>query len=469
LVSQTQSGILIASYTYDSQNRMVEAKTYGISGTLTETYNYDALGNRIAKTTDGVKTEYVIDYSTGYAQVLRATTDANTIFYTRGFELISRKDATRELWYLTDGGGSVRFLTDSTGSVTDSLVFDAFGNTVSRAGQTGDSYGFQGEQQDATGLYYLRARYMNPATGSFTQMDTYGGSLSDPISLHKYLFANANPVKYRDPSGHMGTQVDTLAALSMQMILFSCISMTIYSIGYFGPIITGKQTFVLDQFISGLGRAGIKGLLFGALAYMSGCVLAVVVTSFYEGLQIAAILSLLGRFSYDMAQYFYNNGNYYGAAAMQVLGDALNIFALNAIFAGLGTLGNSSNQAASGAGGGKDNSWYNADGSINYPPNNGGISGSEEVVKLQPGRLLGRYGDIGPNSDFVTDPGASPDSLSLPPTTSSSVYTEIVVLKPIPGVIQSTVAPWGGSSGMGIQYQLPKSLEVLKAEGYIYY
>ena len=54
LVSQNQSGILIASYTYDSQNRMVEAKTYGISGTLTETYNYDALGNRIAKTTDGV-------------------------------------------------------------------------------------------------------------------------------------------------------------------------------------------------------------------------------------------------------------------------------------------------------------------------------------------------------------------------------------------------------------------------------
>ncbi len=86
-------------------------------------------------------------------------------------------------------------------AVRDSLVFDAFGNTVSRAGQTGDSYGFQGEQQDATGLYYLRARYMNPATGSFTQMDTYGGSLSDPMSLHKYLFANANPVKYRDPSG----------------------------------------------------------------------------------------------------------------------------------------------------------------------------------------------------------------------------------------------------------------------------
>jgi len=334
---------------------MTAAKTYGISGTLTETYNYDALGNRIAKTTDGVKTEYVIDYSTGYAQVLRATTDADTIFYTRGFELISRKDATRELWYLSDGGGNVRYLTDSTGSVTDSLVFDAFGNTVSRAGETGDSYGFQGEQQDATGLYYLRARYMNPATGSFTQMDTYGGSLSDPMSLHKYLFANANPVKYRDPSGHAATMVDTLAALSMSMILTSCVSMAIYSVGCVYQHATGKQQFTLDQFICGLGKAGIKGLYIGAMSYMAASILAVCITSLLGGLLVAAILSLLGRFSYDLAQYFYNNGNYYAAAAMQVLGDALNIFALNALFAGLGTLGNSSNQAASGAGEGAGN------------------------------------------------------------------------------------------------------------------
>ena len=77
---------------------------------MTETYNYDALGNRIAMTTDGVKTEYVIDYLTGYTQDLRATTDTDSIFYTRGFELISRIDATRELWYLTDGGGSVRWV-----------------------------------------------------------------------------------------------------------------------------------------------------------------------------------------------------------------------------------------------------------------------------------------------------------------------------------------------------------------------
>ena len=45
---------------------------------------------------------------------------------------------------------------------------------------------------------------MNPATGTFTSMDTYGGSIFDPTSLHKYLYANVNPVSYTDPSGYFG-------------------------------------------------------------------------------------------------------------------------------------------------------------------------------------------------------------------------------------------------------------------------
>ena len=43
---------------------------------------------------------------------------------------------------------------------------------------------------------------MDTTTGRFTSMDSYLGSVDDPVSLHKYLDVNANPVNYIDPSGY---------------------------------------------------------------------------------------------------------------------------------------------------------------------------------------------------------------------------------------------------------------------------
>lgn len=54
---------------------------------------------------------------------------------------------------------------------------------------------------------------MNPSTGTFISMDTYQGSIFDPTSLHKYLYANANPITYSDPSG-FSTIMDHEAAMA---------------------------------------------------------------------------------------------------------------------------------------------------------------------------------------------------------------------------------------------------------------
>jgi hypothetical protein len=116
-------------------------------------------------------------------------------------------------------------------------------------------------------------------------------------------------------------------------------------------------------------------------------------------------------------------------------------------------------------GGGK--TWYKADGSLNLPPNYGAVSGTEKVIDLQPGAKLGRYGGYGELSNFVAAPGSASDALSLPPYTNTSIYQEFTVLKPIPGVTQSTVAPWGGSVGGGMQFKLPMTIPELIYGGYI--
>ncbi|MGN0497339.1 MAG: RHS repeat-associated core domain-containing protein [Lachnospiraceae bacterium] len=73
---------------------------------------------------------------------------------------------------------------------------------IRKKGDTDNDFLYTGEQYNAnTGLYYLRARYMNPSTGTFISMDSYQGSIYDPDTLHKYLYANGNPVMNTDPSG----------------------------------------------------------------------------------------------------------------------------------------------------------------------------------------------------------------------------------------------------------------------------
>jgi len=77
--------------------------------------------------------------------------------------------------YLQDGQGSTRGLTNSsTGAITDTYSYTAFGELFSSTGTTVNSYRYTGQQLDTnTGLYSLRARYYNPALGRFLSQDTY--------------------------------------------------------------------------------------------------------------------------------------------------------------------------------------------------------------------------------------------------------------------------------------------------------
>ena len=189
---------------YDFENHLIQQGGVSIK--------YDGDGNRVSKTVAGITTGYLLDdrTPTGYVQVLDEVTGLfTTRCYIYGLELIEQDRINTTTFHQStsynvyDGHGSVRALTDTTGAVTDTYDYDAFGNLIHSTGTTPNNYLFAGEQFDSDlGLYYNRARYLNVSTSRFWTMDTFDGVSYDPQTLHKYLYTSADPVNSIDPSGH---------------------------------------------------------------------------------------------------------------------------------------------------------------------------------------------------------------------------------------------------------------------------
>ena len=215
---------------YDFKNRLI--KRTKSDGTVIDIV-YDGDGNRVGKTVTPsvglpVTTKFIVDTNnlTGFAQVLEEIEGSAVVrVYTFGLDLISIDQEIAGQFefsfYVYDGLGSVRALTEKTSAVTDTYDYDAFGNLIDQTGVgTENSYSFTGEQFDADlGMYFLRARFLNTETGRFHTMDTFMGFNADPASLHKYLYAIANPVTNLDPSGNFTVAEIQAAITALSTIL----------------------------------------------------------------------------------------------------------------------------------------------------------------------------------------------------------------------------------------------------------
>jgi len=245
--NRTQAGT--ANFAYNQRNQLTSTtggESYGWSdrgtrdtltvGTTTVTSTYDALGQlrnqngrvnlaydpagRIdtrTDTTSGRVDQYSYSDTGWDPSAVTSTTSAGT---STGVELNRDADATliSTRTQVTSAGHAqtstanlvgtnnhtdINTLTAADGT-TNRVQYDPFGNPETPAVLP---VGYQGDITDpVTGLVWMGHRHYDPTTSTFTQRDTYAGTIREPVTLNRYLYGNANPITNFDPDGRAAAE-----------------------------------------------------------------------------------------------------------------------------------------------------------------------------------------------------------------------------------------------------------------------
>ncbi len=102
---------------------------------------------------------------------------------------------------------------------------------------------------------------------------------------------------------------------------------------------------------------------------------------------------------------------------------------------------------------------------VTYWPPNDGAYGETKITLLKPGTQIDRYGY--PGGTYTSPVGTPYPMRALPPGTDAKPYTIYEVMKPIPNVQESKIAPWFGEMGMGTQYKLQQSVQSYIDSGHL--
>jgi len=139
-------------------------------------------------------TTFTWDIASGLPVVLD---DGNQYLYGAG--LSAMKQGSAWSYYLADGLGSTMAVVDASGAVQKSYQYDVYGEVTGGSGSLANEFDFAGQQTDATGLQYLRARYYDPASGVFLSREPL--AVAPGWTGNPFGYAGASPVTFTDPTG----------------------------------------------------------------------------------------------------------------------------------------------------------------------------------------------------------------------------------------------------------------------------
>jgi RHS repeat-associated protein len=192
-LSYDMNGSLISdgvnTYAWDVRNRLVS-----ISGGITASFNYDALGRRTSKVVNSGSSQFLYDGKEIAAEIAGGTVAASYLRSLSVDDRFIRQSSAGVEFYHTDQLGSSLALSNAQGASQVTYGYEPYGN-VSVAGSSTNTFQFTGRENDGTSIYYYRARYYHPRLQRFIAEDLLGLGGND---VNFYTYVGNNPVRSID-------------------------------------------------------------------------------------------------------------------------------------------------------------------------------------------------------------------------------------------------------------------------------
>jgi RHS repeat-associated protein len=198
IVTLSGAGVPASTFTWDARNKLRTQTQGGFS----ISYKYNGDGQRVVRTpSSGATTYYVFDGDTLIGEV---TGGVPSVAYAWGPDGLASErliGSGRTLFYHHGPQGETRQLTDASGNVVDTYLYDAYGKILQTTGSDQNPFRYGGKvgyyADGGSGLVLAGARWYSPNLLRWLSRDPIGYAGGD----NQYAYVGGNPVGNVDPLG----------------------------------------------------------------------------------------------------------------------------------------------------------------------------------------------------------------------------------------------------------------------------
>ncbi|GBF40173.1 SpvB/TcaC N-terminal domain-containing protein [Leptospira johnsonii] len=201
---------LTKTITIDSQNRITQVQD-ALSNAIGN-YWYDEGGFRVRKKAlvpsgASFKTQEILYpskfYGLEYSEDTNILSSINNV-YLNGVRIAALNEEGTTAYFLTDQVDSVAHVLDEGAHTLSRMQYEPYGETLVQRGNLDFAPKYNSQELDReTNFYFYNARYYDPQIARFTSADSVIDGARSTQGWNRFSYVAGNPIKYKDPTGHI--------------------------------------------------------------------------------------------------------------------------------------------------------------------------------------------------------------------------------------------------------------------------